>query len=332
MELTQHGLLEELLAPRRDTWTSTGSVNEFLIPNGWSSFECFDESPLMLAASNPPFLGLTSPTEPSFQCPLFNEVYSFLDGFTVPDKNIIDIPSNIPIQEEYSYISMVEDGELGLLIDSLEQTKDSSKVLLEMEPAAPVFNMDLCGEMKKISRVKKVEGQPSKNLMAERRRRKRLNDRLSMLRSIVPKISKMDRTSILGDTIDYMKELLEKINKIQDQEDVEADFDQVNLKGNFKDLKPNELLVRNSPKFNVERRNIGTRIEICCAAKPGLLSSTVHTLEALGLDIQQCVISCFNDFSMQASCSEAAEQRTMISSEDIKQALFRNAGYGGRCL
>ncbi|GAB2241373.1 hypothetical protein Droror1_Dr00018148 [Drosera rotundifolia] len=36
----------------------------------------------------------------------------------------------------------------------------------------------------------KVEGQPSKNLMAERRRRRRLNDRLSMLRSIVPKISK----------------------------------------------------------------------------------------------------------------------------------------------
>ncbi|KAJ0025275.1 hypothetical protein Pint_08548 [Pistacia integerrima] len=52
----------------------------------------------------------------------------------------------------------------------------------------------------------------------------------------------------------------------------------------------------------------------------------------LGLEIEQCVISCFNDFSVQASCSEETEQRTLISSEDIKQALFRNAGYGGRCL
>ncbi|GFY86711.1 basic helix-loop-helix (bHLH) DNA-binding superfamily protein [Actinidia rufa] len=125
------------------------------------------------------------------------------------------------------------------------------------------------------NRAKKVEGQPSKNLMAERRRRKRLNDRLLMLRSIVPKISKMDRTSILGDTIDYMKELLEKVQNLR-EENTNAGMNQVNLMGNFKELKPNDVLVRNSPK--------------------------------------------------------GVQQRTIISSQDIKQALFRNAGYGGRCL
>lgn len=60
-------------------------------------------------------------------------------------------------------------------------------------------------------------------------------------------------------------------------------------------------------QFDVERRNVDTRVEICCAGKPGLLLSTVNTLEALGLEIQQCVISCFNDFAMQASCSEVLE-------------------------
>nr|GME00323.1 transcription factor bHLH93-like [Ipomoea batatas] len=200
----------------------------------------------------------------------------------------------------------------------------------EVVEAGVSFNIGSSGPEKK-PKSKKLHGQPSKNLMAERRRRKRLNDRLSMLRSIVPKISKMDRTSILGDTIDYMKELLERINHLQ--EEMEVGPDQLRLMSIFKDVKPDELFVRNSPKFDVERREVSdTRVEICCSAKPGLLLSTVTTLEALGLEIQQCVISCFNDFAFRASCTQEMEQRGVLNTEDIKQALFRNAGYGGRCL
>ncbi|KAL6504279.1 hypothetical protein OROGR_026202 [Orobanche gracilis] len=183
---------------------------------------------------------------------------------------------------------------------------------------------------RKSSKVKKPNGQPSKNLMAERRRRKRLNDRLSMLRSVVPKISKMDRTSILGDTIDYMKELIEKINGLQ--KEMHLGSNQQSLMSIFNDVKPNEIVVRNSPKFDVETRDGETRIEICCGGKPGLLVSTMTTLEALSLDIQQCVVSCFNEFSVQASCSEEMKKKGILDTEDIRQALLRNAGYGEKCM
>ena len=143
----------------------------------------------------------------------------------------------------------------------------------------------------------------------------------------------MDRTSILGDTIDYMKELLERIKLLQEEIE-EQQQEAPGMLSVCRELNPIEMVARNIPKvreeaavaaaiggnvraemllllrdglvqFDVERKEGGdTRVEIYCAAKPGLLLSTVSTLDTLGLDIQQCVISCFNDFGMHASCSE----------------------------
>ncbi|GLT46877.1 hypothetical protein SLA2020_206060 [Shorea laevis] len=95
----------------------------------------------------------------------------------------------------------------------------------------------------------------------------------------IPKISKMDRTSILGDTTDYMKELLERIIK-QQQEVTKLGSYQMNLVGILrKELKPDEVMVRNTAKFDVERREKDTTVDICCAAKPGFLLSTVSKLK-----------------------------------------------------
>ncbi|MCD9561204.1 hypothetical protein HAX54_020204 [Datura stramonium] len=348
-----NGFLEELLSLRSDSWDTTS-----VVPMEMSDFYNYDSSffvdnnnnniPLPCSTTSNSFedynilpfdhQSLINCTTTSFYSP-------FCDELSPPDLTD-NTSSFIPSQEDFSSILDDEVGnysfqnlEMGnnnnnnnnnvVVPCKLEQIQVSEGAAAAAGAAVPSFNIGLCPEIRK-TKSKKIEGQPSKNLMAERRRRKRLNDRLSMLRSVVPKISKMDRTSILGDTIDYMKELLEKINNLQ--EEMEVGPNQLSLMSIFKDVKPNEMLVRNSPKFDVERRDVDTKVEICCAGKPGLLLSTVTTLEALGLEIQQCVISSFSDFAMQASCSEEMEQRGVVSSEDIKQALFRNAGYGGRCL
>ncbi|XVF19036.1 hypothetical protein REPUB_Repub11eG0076000 [Reevesia pubescens] len=55
----------------------------------------------------------------------------------------------------------------------------------------------------------------SKNIVSERNRRKKLNDRLFALRAVVPKISKMDKASIIKDAIDYIQELHDQESRIQ---------------------------------------------------------------------------------------------------------------------
>ncbi|KAF3789013.1 Transcription factor [Nymphaea thermarum] len=96
---------------------------------------------------------------------------------------------------------------------------------------------------------RRLDGQPSKNLMAERRRRRGLNDRLSMFRSAVPRMSKMDMTSILGGTVNYTKELLARFKSLQEEVDQSEDSsDHLNLQNFLKQLERNQALVRNTPR------------------------------------------------------------------------------------
>ncbi|KAI4326499.1 hypothetical protein MLD38_031807 [Melastoma candidum] len=53
------------------------------------------------------------------------------------------------------------------------------------------------------------------HVLAERRRREKLNERFVILRSLVPFVTKMDKASILGDTIEYLKQLRKKIQDLE---------------------------------------------------------------------------------------------------------------------
>lgn len=57
----------------------------------------------------------------------------------------------------------------------------------------------------------------SKNILSERNRRKKLNDRLLALRAVVPNITKMDKASIIKDAIEYIQELRAQEKRIESE-------------------------------------------------------------------------------------------------------------------
>ncbi|XP_075089871.1 transcription factor DYT1-like [Nicotiana tabacum] len=73
----------------------------------------------------------------------------------------------------------------------------------------------------KIDKRKQIEGEvkehKSKNLILERKRRQKLNERLLALRSLVPNITNMTKETIITVAITYISELQTNVNNLTEQ-------------------------------------------------------------------------------------------------------------------
>lgn len=71
-----------------------------------------------------------------------------------------------------------------------------------------------CNSSLTTTKTTATEGRVSKNVILERDRRRRLNEKLYTLRGVVPNITKMDKASVIQDAISYIEELQEQERRL----------------------------------------------------------------------------------------------------------------------
>ncbi|XP_042508037.1 transcription factor ABORTED MICROSPORES-like [Macadamia integrifolia] len=196
----------------------------------------------------------------------------------------------------------------------------------------------------------------SKNLDAERKRRKKLNDRLYSLRALVPKISKMDRASILGDAIEFVKELQKKVKDLQDElEEPMDEYGNNNLETSHQNGPKHELdesmnkstlgmidhgtrcsssvMMNDSvitddkaPKMEplVEVTHIGAKeffLRVFCEQKPGGFVKLMEAMNAMGLEVMNVNVITFRKLVLNIFKVEKRDDE-MVQAEHVRESLL----------
>ncbi|OVA07580.1 Myc-type [Macleaya cordata] len=198
----------------------------------------------------------------------------------------------------------------------------------------------------KVFRSSEGDRHKSKNLIAERNRRHKLKDRLYNLRALVPKITKMDILSTLGDSISFIKELQKKVKDLQNElkyMEEEDNYCNEYLKIPHFDLVANEKIktkyheVRQlSPaeldsstdtmremEVQVEVNQIGVKefvLKFFCEQKRGGFGRLMEAMNSLGLKVTNANVTTFKGMVLNILILEAGSEE--VQAQEVKDSLF----------
>ncbi|XP_075104688.1 transcription factor bHLH25-like [Nicotiana tabacum] len=146
--------------------------------------------------------------------------------------------------------------------------------------------------------------QAQDHIIAERKRREKLSQRFIALSALIPGLKKMDKASVLGDAIKYLKQLQERVKTLEEQTKKKSVESVVFIKkyelyGDGENSSSDEnyssgTLPIDEPLPEIEARfsERDVLVRIHCEKKKGLVDKTVAEIEKLHLSvINTCALS-----------------------------------------
>ncbi|KAK7270176.1 hypothetical protein RIF29_23132 [Crotalaria pallida] len=283
---------------------------------------------------------------------------SFLDKQTNNNNNnneCMDISNNMNMNDHHSQ----EDMHLELPLDAKDHHQNQQQQQQQIGHKGS-DSMSDCSDQNEEEdgkyRRRNGKGNQSKNLVAERKRRKKLNDRLYNLRSLVPRISKLDRASILGDAIEYVKDLQKQAKELQDELEENSDNggeSNCNNNSQYVGVKQAADIIiiggasagNNNGYISKQKQEVDASItdkqtqqmepqvevalidgneyfvKVFCEHRPGGFVKLMEALNTLGMDVVHATVTSHkglvsNVFKVEKKDSE------MVEAEDVRDSLL----------
>ncbi|CAN0842897.1 Transcription factor MYC2 [Linum grandiflorum] len=177
--------------------------------------------------------------------------------------------------------------------------------------------------------------EPLNHVEAERQRREKLNQKFYALRAVVPNVSKMDKASLLGDAISYIKELRSKLQSTEsEKEELEKQVESMMKKP---PSSPSESKMSNNNNNN--NNNMSTVIEmdidvkiigwdamirIQCSKRNHPAARLMAALKELDLDVHHASVSVVNDLMIQQASVKMGSR--FYTQDQLRLALSAKVG------
>ncbi|PIA50791.1 hypothetical protein AQUCO_01200203v1 [Aquilegia coerulea] len=170
---------------------------------------------------------------------------------------------------------------------------------------------------------------PQDHVIAERMRREKLSQRFIDLATIVPGLKKMDKSSVLGDCINYLIQLQKRVKTLEEQPSTKAfvkKFQIISAGSDDSSSMDTDNFINGGseePLLEIEARNSDRNvlIRIHCENRKGLLLKALMEIEKLNLSVVNLNSVPFGTSTLDITVKAEMDEEFSITMKDLIKCL-----------